>query len=134
MNAEIISETSRRTLAGDITFPEVVQALSENGVEFYHVDYLGLRKTFYGGNSQVAVTPITYENLPPVARDFDLDGLRANILDSQTKNQPYRSFTRRAMEAGVQGYFAFLRGGRVTYLGRQGDSHTEWFPDSARQP
>jgi hypothetical protein len=28
----------------------------------------------------------------------------------------------------VQGYFAFLRGKRVTYLGRNGDAHTEWFP------
>lgn len=36
-----------------------------------------------------------------------------------------------AMEAGVQGYFAFLRGKRVTYFGRQGDQHTEWFPGSA---
>jgi uncharacterized protein YbcV (DUF1398 family) len=128
MNTKIISETSRMTQAGDITFPEVVRALSEDGVEFYHVDYLGLRKTFYGADGQVAVAPITFEHLPPVAPDFDLEGLRANILDSQTKNQPYRSFTRRAMEAGVQGYFAFLRGRRVIYLGRQGDSHTEWFP------
>jgi hypothetical protein len=32
------------------------------------------------------------------------------------------------MNAGVQGYFAFLRGRRVTYLGRNGDQHVEWFP------
>lgn len=32
------------------------------------------------------------------------------------------------MAAGVQGYFAFLRGKRVTYVGRQGDQHIEWFP------
>ena len=32
------------------------------------------------------------------------------------------------MEAGVQGYIAFLRGQRVTYWGRSGDQHTEWFP------
>ena len=29
---------------------------------------------------------------------------------------------------GVQGYIAFLRGKRVTYWGRTGDQHTEWFP------
>ena len=39
-----------------------------------------------------------------------------------------RDFSRRAMQAGVQGYFAFLRGKRVTYLGRDGNQHTEWFP------
>jgi hypothetical protein len=32
----------------------------------------------------------------------------------------------------VQGYFAFLSGKRVTYFGRQGDQHTEWFPGAAR--
>jgi hypothetical protein len=46
-------------------------------------------------------------------------------------NQTYCDFTRRAMEAGVQGYFAFQGGKRVTYLGRQGDQHTEWFPGAA---
>jgi len=33
---------------------------------------------------------------------------------------------------GVQGYFAFLRGQRVTYLGRAGDQHTEWFPGAGK--
>jgi hypothetical protein len=46
-------------------------------------------------------------------------------------NQTYCDFTRQAMEAGVQGYFAFQGGKRVTYLGRQGDQHTEWFPGAA---
>jgi hypothetical protein len=26
----------------------------------------------------------------------------------------------------------FLRGKRVTYWGRTGDQHTEWFPDAKR--
>lgn len=50
------------------------------------------------------------------------------IGDSQRNGQKYRDFTRRAMAAGVQGYYAFLRGRRVTYRGRQCDQHTEWFP------
>jgi uncharacterized protein YbcV (DUF1398 family) len=51
------------------------------------------------------------------------------VIDSTLQlNQPYREFTRRAMPAGVQGYIAFLRGKRVTYWGRTGDQHTEWFP------
>ena len=31
------------------------------------------------------------------------------------------------LEMGVQGNFAFMRGKRVTYFGRLGDQHTEWF-------
>ena len=128
MNAESISKASRATLEGTMSFPEVVGHLLSDGVEFYHVDYVTLRKTFYSGNGDVVVTPIPFEGLPPVAFAFDVLALRADIRDSQQHGQMYRDFTRRAMEAGVQGYFAFLRGKRVTYFGRQGDQHTEWFP------
>ena len=131
MNTEIITKTARKTLAGTISFPEVVSQLLAAGVEYYHVDYVALRKTFYSADGDVAVTPINYEGLPPVAAEFSIENLRANILDSQRNNQKFRDFTRRAMEAGVQGYFAFLRGKRVTYFGRQGDQHTEWFPGAA---
>jgi uncharacterized protein YbcV (DUF1398 family) len=128
MNTEIITNTARATLNGTISFQEVVSQLPAADVEYYHVDYVALRKTFYNANGDAVVTPINYESLPPVATDFDAAALRANILDSQRNGQKYRDFTRRAMAAGVQCYFAFLRGKRVTYLGRQGDQHTEWFP------
>ncbi|MGA9777310.1 MAG: DUF1398 domain-containing protein [Limisphaerales bacterium] len=128
MNTKIITETARKTLDGTMSFPEVVGQLLAAGVEYYHVDYVGLRKTFYSAAGDAVVTPINYEGLPPVATDFDAAALRADILDSQRNGQHYRDFTRRAMAAGTQGYFAFLRGKRVTYFGRQGDQHTEWFP------
>lgn len=128
MNTRIITETARRTLSGNISFPEVVNQLLAAGVEYYHVDYVRMRKAFYSADGDVVVTPINFEGLPPVAADFDAAALRVDILDSQRNGQQYREFTRRAMEAGTQGYFAFLRGKRVTYFGRQGDTHTEWFP------
>lgn len=65
--------------------------------------------------------------MPPVAPDFDASALRAAILDSQRHGLPYRDFSRLVMAAGVQRYVAFLRGKRVTYWGRGGDQHTEWF-------
>jgi uncharacterized protein YbcV (DUF1398 family) len=128
MNTETVSEAARATLDGSIPFPEVVRRLIETGVEYYHVDYVALQKRFYSGTGNVVTTPIPYEALPPVAAEFNAAGLRAAILDSQRHGQHYRDFTRRAMEAGVQGYIAFLRGLRVTYWGRGGDQHTEWFP------
>ncbi len=128
MNTNIIVETARKTLAGTISFPEVVGQLLATGVEYYQVDYVGMKKTFYSAEGGMVVTPIDYEGLPAVSAEFSAEALKANILDSQRNNQPYRDFTRRAMAAGVQGYFAFLRGKRVTYFGRQGDQHTEWFP------
>ena len=128
MNTKTITETARKTLDGTMSFPEFVSHLLDAGVEFYHVDYVAMRKTFYSADGDVAMTPISYEGLPPVAAEFDIAALRANILDSQRNAQKYRDFTRRAIEAGTQSYYAFLRGKRVTYLGRQGDHHTEWFP------
>lgn len=128
MNTKIIAETARKTLSGSISFPEVVGQLLSAGVEYYHVDYIEMKKTFYSADGEVVVTPINYEGMPTVAAEFSVNGIRANIQDSQRKGQHYREFTRRAMEAGVHGYFAFLHGKRVTYLGRRGDQHTEWFP------
>lgn len=129
MNSQLIHETASRTLAGTITFPEVVGHLLRAGVEYYHVDYVGRRKSFYAADgSATVVVPLTYEGSPAVAADFDATALKAAILDSQRHGQTYRDFTLRAMAAGVQGYFAFLRGQRVVYLGRQGDHHVEWFP------
>lgn len=131
MDAPIILQTALAVLAGTISFPEVVRNLLAAGVEYYHVDYVALRKTFYGADGSVVVTPIDYDGLPPVAADFATEGLSAAIADSQRHGQKYRDFTRRAMAAGVQGYIAFLRGQRVTYWGRQGDQHTEWFPGAS---
>jgi uncharacterized protein YbcV (DUF1398 family) len=131
MNTEIVLETVRVTLTGAISYPEVVRNLLSAGVEYYHVDYVGMRKTYVGADDAMLVTPITYEGMPPVARDFDAEKLRAAILDSQRNGQQYREFSRRAKEAGVQGYFAFLCGKRATYLGRNGDQHIEWFPGAA---
>jgi len=47
MNAKMITETARKTLDGTMSFPEAVGQLLAAGVEYYHVDYVGLRKTFY---------------------------------------------------------------------------------------
>lgn len=128
MNTDLITTAANATLAGGTPFPQIVAMLIQAGVESYHVDYISQRKTFYSGAGAAVATAIPYEKLPEVAADFDAAALRANILDSQQKGQHYRDFSIRAMQAGVQGYFAFLRGQRVTYFGRQGDQHTEWFP------
>ena len=98
------------------------------GVKYYHMDYVGLRKRSYSAEGEMMATSINYEGLPPVAPEFDAAALRANILDSQRHGQPYREFTRRGpCRTGHRGRF---QAGRVTYWGRTGDQHTEWFPGS----
>lgn len=131
MNAATIQKLARATLDGSMPFPEIVGRLIEEGVEYYLVDYRSLQFTFYGIDGGVVVAPLQFEALPEVNANFDLAGLRAAIRDSQAHGQKFRDFCVRAMNAGVQAYYAFLRGKRVLYLGRQGDQHVEWFPGAA---
>jgi uncharacterized protein YbcV (DUF1398 family) len=128
MNANEIALLAKSTLDGSMPFPEIVGMLIANGVEYYHVDYATSSFTFYSGAGAVVIAPITIEKLPLIAEDFDAAALKAAILDSQKHGQTFRDFCGRAIRAGVQGYIAYLRGKRVTYFGRQGDQHTEWFP------
>lgn len=128
MNANEIALLAKSTLNGSMPFPEIVGKLISNGVEYYHVDYATSSFTFYSASGAAVVAPITIENLPLIAEDFDVAALKAAILDSQQYGQKFREFCGRAVRAGVHGYIAYLRGKRVIYFGRQGDQHTEWFP------
>lgn len=128
MNTDVIRKMAEVTLSGAMSFPEIVGNLIEQGVEYYHVDFRSLTFSFYNADGAVVVAPLALEDLPVVATDFNAAELRAAILDSQQNGQKYRQFCARAMVSGVQSYFAFLRGQRVMYIGRQGDQHTEWFP------
>lgn len=128
MHAELLQQMARATLSGDLPFPVIIGKLLAEGVEYFRVDYVAQQMSFYSGVGSLVVAPLTFEGLPAVAADFDAVALKAAILDSQRNGQHFRQFSHRAVQAGVQGYYAFLRGQRLTYLGRQGEQHTEWFP------
>ena len=128
LNANEIAALAKATMNGSLPFPEIVGKLIANGVEYYHMDYALGSFSFYGATVAVVTAPLLFEGLPPISEHFDAASLKAAILDSQQHGQTFRAFCERAVKAGAQGYFVFLRGERVTYLGRQGDQHTEWFP------
>jgi uncharacterized protein YbcV (DUF1398 family) len=128
LDIEIIIEAVHATQDGSLPLPQILSKLLTAGVEYYHVDYVARRTTFYSATGNFVSTPIPYENVPPVAAYFNVEKLCAAIFDSQHKGLRHQDFSHQVMQAGVQGYFAFLRGQRVTYWGRGGDHHTEWFP------
>ncbi len=132
MNADVIRKMAEVTLSGSMPFPEIVGNLIKEGVEYYHVDFVTLSFTFYSANGEVIVAPLVLDGLPEVASDFNAAEVRAAILDSQQNGQKFPQFCVRAARSGVQSYFAFLRGQRVLYMGRQGDQHVEWFPGAKR--
>ena len=53
--AGVAEQCTRGSLAGTMSFPEVVARLSAAGVERYHVDYVRHETTYYtpGGESRV---------------------------------------------------------------------------------
>lgn len=134
MDTQVINECTTAALTGTRPFPEIVASLISVGVEYYQVDYAARCMRFYDGATGHVVTTIDFQDLPAIAAEFNSAELRAAILDSQRNGQKFRDFSVRAMRAGVAGYIAFLRGRRVTYLGRSGDQHTEWFPGAEPKP
>jgi uncharacterized protein YbcV (DUF1398 family) len=128
VDAVRILDAARASLSGAKPFAQIVGDLLAQGVEYYQVDYAARSFRFHGVGGAMVQVPLDIEGLPAIAERFDAAALQAAIADSQANRQTFRAFCERAMRAGVQGYFAFLRGQRVTYLGRLGDQHTEWFP------
>jgi uncharacterized protein YbcV (DUF1398 family) len=131
MDAEVVGALAKATWDGSMHFPQIVGRLIAEGVEYYHVDYAANSFTFYSASGATVMASLPFEGLPSIAPGLDVAALRAAILDSQQHGQAFRQFCVRAIGAGVQGYFAFLRGQRVLYLGRQGEQHVEWFPGAA---
>jgi uncharacterized protein YbcV (DUF1398 family) len=104
LNANRTLEAAHAALAGALPFPEIVRQLIANGVEYYFVDFVSKSFTFYSAAGSVSVAPLSIEDLPTVASEFNAPALRAAILDSQQNGLKFRAFCRRAVEAGVQSF------------------------------
>jgi hypothetical protein len=109
-----------------MSFPEVVKKLNEAGVQSYYADLLRHQNVYYFTNGEAHV--INYSlNSPPTAEQFDEQKVSTAVQTLQANQISYREFLNRIMAAGTQGYFVFLKGEKVIYLGRQGELFTEPF-------
>ena len=127
MSKQIIHELAMATQQGRMTFPQVVQGLLEVGVESYFVDFAKMEDTIYmpGGATHVEKVEVVRRD---VAGEFSHIGVVAAIRAAQRDEIRYPEFARRAVDAGVVGYWAFLTRQRVVYFGRKGEFHVEEFP------
>ena len=132
MNTQAIREVTVETEDGRMTFPQVVRRLTEIGVESYFVDLAAGRKTYYLADGKVYTEPMTLK-LDPVAGEFSDSGLVEAVRAAQADAIRYPEFVKRSTAAGVVGYWAFLDGKKVLYLGRKGQSHIEEFPRAKPQ-
>ena len=123
---DVVREMSKASDEERVTFPEVVKALMEVGVERYHADLVAGRKTYYlpdAGFEEVEV-----HKVGGAAREFLAAGVEKAVRAIQRQQIAYREFCRLIADAGCVGYFVSLAGRRAVYYGRTGDEHVEWFP------
>jgi len=127
MNTKLLHDTLAGSMEGSIAFPQVVKALSAEGVESYCADLVRREATFYATDGETHVVPMDFEPCP-IAQEFSSAELLAAIRASQACEQTYREFLARAMSAGTTHYQVFLAGCKVIYFGRKGEFHIEEFP------
>ena len=126
MDVSILYECALQSIAGMMSFPEVVKKLNEAGVQSYYADLLRHQNVYYFTSGEAHV--INYSlNSPTPAEQFDEEKVAAAVQTLQNNQISYREFLNRIMAAGTQGYFVFLKGEKVIYLGRRGELFTEPF-------
>lgn len=129
MNKAFFEECSEASHSGQMKFPEIVSRLLEAGVESYHVDLVRGEKRYYlpDGENHVVNDQMHLER---AADAFSAAQVQAAVKGSQAGQITYPQFLELIAAAGAVYYIAYLKGKRVTYFGREGDSYTEYFPGS----
>ena len=130
---QVLQECSERSVAGNITFPEVVGKLMAVGIESYHADLYRREKTYYapGGDSHVESESELDANIfgaHAVAAELNPAGVAEALRQIQHKEIDYQQFLLGIQSAGVASYSVYLAGMRAIYTGRKGDAYVEWFP------
>ena len=130
MNAKeaVIHQTFQASQAGTIHFGQVIGALIEVGVESYFVDYRTRQITYYFPSDETMT--LTYESSnDAIGESFSQADVKIAILGAQRGEIMYPEFKRLSQAAGCIGYFVWIKGRHISYLGRNGETHIEHFPN-----
>ncbi|HMS45069.1 MAG TPA: DUF1398 family protein [Alphaproteobacteria bacterium] len=128
MNINVVTECTALSLAGKITFGEVVEKLATAGVERYIVDLVGFHKFTYGVSGNHLIDKFSFNGGGRVAKHFNGAEVKNAILDIQQGRIDYQTFLRRIMMAGCSHYEVFIAGKKAIYFGCDGSHHIENFP------
>jgi uncharacterized protein YbcV (DUF1398 family) len=129
MEARAKDVVRKMTKASDgerITFPQVVKALIDAGVERYHADLVCSSRTFYMPDRTFEIVPC--HKVGAAAQAFSAGGVEAAVRAIQAGKIQYREFCKQIAAAGCVGYCVSLVGRRAIYYGLTGDSLVERFP------
>ena len=126
MKNEVIQDIINRNKLGTITFPEVVEILSKEKIESYHVDFLRNENRYYGinGESVVMKTDHLQKSIP---EKFSIEQFQSVLKKVQNGKINYETFCEEIKSLGCVYYIVYITGKRVHYMGRQGEEHIENF-------
>jgi hypothetical protein len=74
---DVVREMSKASDEERITFPEVVKALMEAGIERYHADLVAGRKTYYLPSGDFEETPV--DKVGGAAMKFSAEGVEKAV-------------------------------------------------------
>ena len=114
---------------GEIHFGDVIQQLIAIGIESYFVDYRCGETTYYFPNGKFIRHSFKAE-ITEITLHFDLQKIKQAIAGAQSGQVMYPQFKELTYLAGCIGYFVWIKGKHVQYLGRLGEAHTEKLPES----
>jgi uncharacterized protein YbcV (DUF1398 family) len=129
MNTATIADCMTISFA-DAPFPQVVRRLVGAGVQSYTADLIKLRNTYYGAAGEAFDEALPLRDGPAIAPAFDSATVAATVKSIQRGEIGYAEFLRRIMTSGCSHYAVFIAGRKVMYFGRDGDFHTELFPQA----
>lgn len=114
--------------AGEMTFPDVVGALTTAGFDGYAVDFRRGEATYFLPDGEFV--DVRAHRRFHVAQAFDGKVVREAIREAQqaVDGHTYKGFCTKVTEAGCAAYVVSFPGRRVLYYGRTGETHTEFFP------
>jgi uncharacterized protein YbcV (DUF1398 family) len=115
--------------SGGMTFPQIVAKLMAEGFDGYEADLRAGEIAYYLPDGSHVRLPGVKPAIP-VAACFDAGRVRQAIREAQSQapGYSYAGFCEKVAGAGCAGYLVSFPGRRVLYFGRDGGTHTEYFP------
>lgn len=127
MQKEIIQQIIDRNKSGTITFPEVLEILSKEKVESYHVDFLRNENRYYGMNGESEVFKTNHSQID-IPEKFSIEQFKMVLKKVQTGKINYEEFCNESKASGCSYYIVYINGKQVHYMGRNGEQYIEDFP------
>lgn len=115
--------------SGTLAFPQIVQTLSDSGIESYAVDFRRRIVTYFRDDGKSIELPL-HQFQSSVAANFDQSAIQAAVKQAQQNIAGYtfKGFCEKAAAAGCAQYVVSMLGRRVVYLGRTAETHVELMP------